>query len=308
MTEYSFLHSTGDVAPIGLEFTEWEGEQASALGQIATDHSHNQLSFAKPIPSPSRNSSDQQIGRDPITGKTLGTITFTRFDGTNGHIFSVRPDGSHEQQFTRQPGVQAHSNVSRSGRFLVYTQVDAHGSRVELVRLGKSTASTKPKNISGSLTWSMVPDFSPNSRRIAFTSNNDGNYEIYSVDRNGSQLRQLTFGNMPVQHVGPKYSPNEKLLMFASDREEPDPNNQQNLWTMATDGGPMQRLTQGLNNRESRSWSPDGLRIVSQTVIAGVGQIVVMDADGQNQRQITNISNTTPTFSPGGFFQTCVEL
>ncbi len=276
--------------------------QTGALSQIVPNLSNDQIRFTNPTPSPAWEDSDQQVDRDPIIGGPLGTITFTRFDGTNGHVFSIQQDGTHEKQLTFQSGVQAHSNWAPNGEFLVYSQVDADGSRVELVRSGKTKASRRPRNISGSLTWSMVPHVSPDSQRIAFTSNNDGNYEIYSVDRNGSQLRQLTFSEVLVQHVGPKYSPNGKLLLFASDREEPDPANQQDLWTIATDGGPPQRLTQGLNNRESRSWSPDGLRIVSQTLINGVGQIVVMDADGQNQRQITNIPSSTPIFSPGGIF------
>ena len=283
-------------------FAESHVVQNGTLSPIKPDLSYDQTMFTNPAPSAGKEGSDQQIDRDPITGGATGTITFTRFDGTNGHVFSVRQDGSYEQQLTFQSGVQAHSNLAPNGEFLVYSQVDADGSSVELVRSGKTKASRRPRNISGSLTWSMVPHVSPDSHRIAFTSNNDGNYEIYSVDRNGSQLRQLTFSEAPVQNVGPKYSPNGKLLLFASDREEPDPANQQDLWTIATDGGPPQRLTQGLNNRESRSWSPDGLRIVSQTLINGVGQIVVMDADGQNQRQITNIPSSTPIFSPGGIF------
>ena len=291
-------------ADLGLDPTPWGAvhslEQSSIWDCRAMQPSLDQALFSSATPSTEQRRPGHRIERDPITGRATTSITFTRFDGTNGHVFAMRPDGSHVRQLTDAEGVQAHSTWAPNGRFLVFSQVDAEGSSVQLLRTG----SKQPRTLSSALTWSMVPHVSPNSRRIAFTSNNDGNYEIYTVARNGSGVRQLTYSDAPVQQVGPKYSPNGKLLLFASDRDETDPANQQNLWTMASRGGPMQRLTQGLNNRESRSWSPDGRRIVSQTVIDGVGQIVVMDADGGNQRQITRIPRSTPVFSPGGIFPT----
>jgi TolB protein len=226
--------------------------------------------------------SAHRIDRDPITGQTRKNITFTRFDGTNGHVFSIRPNGSHEQQLTDQPGVQAHSSWAPNGRFLVYTQVNATGSSVERLQAG----SRQPKRLSGSLSWSMVPHVSPDSQRVAFTSNNDGNYEIYSVNRHGSKLRQLTFSDAPVQTVGPKYSPDGKLLLFASDRDETDPANQQDLWTMPAAGGAPQRITQGLNNRESRSWSPDGRWIAFASNHQGNYDLYRIRPDGTGLQRI----------------------
>jgi Tol biopolymer transport system component len=49
---------------------------------------------------------------------------------------------------------------------------------------------------------------------------------------------------------------------------------------MPVQGGAAQRLSTNLNNRESRSWSPDG----------------------SNQQLITNIPDSCPTFAPGGIF------
>jgi TolB protein len=287
---------------LGLDAHPWSDTRSFERSSLWDNHAAQpwpeQALFSTPTRSAEEHSQAARIEHDPITGRASAGITFTRFDGTTGHVFAMRPDGSHVRQLTDAEGVQAHSTWAPNGRFLVFTQVDAEGSSVQLLRTGAK----QPRSLSGPLTWSMVPHVSPNSRRIAFTSNNDGNYEIYSVARNGSGMRQLTYSDAPVQQVGPKYSPNGKRLLFASDRDEADPTNQQDLWTMASDGGPMQRLTQGLNNRESRSWSPDGRQIVSQTVINGVGQIVVMDADGGNQRQITRIPSSTPVFSPGGIF------
>jgi TolB protein len=236
-----------------------------------------------------------------------GSITFTRYGGTNrdSHIFSIKPNGSGEQQLTRESGVQAHGSLAPDGAYLVYSQVTQTGSSIKSIDLTSKEAVV----LSGDYRLSMVPNVSPNGKEIAFTSDNDGWYNIYTMHKDGSQINQLTFSKDPdrntkdqVQNVGPKYSPNGQQLLFASNRDEADRGNYQNLWLMPVQGGVAQRLSTNLNNRESRSWSPDGNRIVSQTIINNIGQLVVMDADGSNQQLITNIPDSCPTFAPGSIF------
>ena len=226
-----------------------------------------------------------------------GSITFTRYGGTNrdSHIFSIKPNGSGEQQLTRESGVQAHGSLAPDGGYLVYSQVTKTSSSIKSIDL----TSKETVVLSGDYSWSMVPNVSPNGKEIAFTSDNDGWYNIYTMHKDGSQINQLTFSKDPdrntkdpVQNVGPKYSPNGQQLLFASNRDEADRGNYQNLWLMPVQGGAAQRLSTNLNNRESRSWSPDGNRIVSQTIINNIGQLVVMDADGSNQQLITNIPDS----------------
>ena len=227
-----------------------------------------------------------------------GTITFTRYDGQDGHVIAVGPTSEGEVKVTTAAGVQAHSITSPDGTFIAYSQVGRDGSSIE--RVDPEGASVTVLN--RGTNWSLVPSISPDSGRIAFTSDADGNYEIYTMAADGSDVRQLTFTDPPLQHVGPKYSPDGTSLLYASDVDEADPANFQDLWVMPVNGGAGTRLTTGLNNRESRSWSPDGSQIVTHTVVDGIGQLVVMDADGANQRQITRIPANTPEFSPGGIF------
>ena len=46
-----------------------------------------------------------------------GSITFTRYGGTDrdSYIFSIKPNGSGEQQLTRESGVQAHGSLAPDG-------------------------------------------------------------------------------------------------------------------------------------------------------------------------------------------------
>jgi len=226
-------------------------------------------------------------------------ISFTRYAGNGqGHVFTMRPDGSGIQRVTSSPGVQAHSSLSPDGTRVVYSQVNPGGSSIEAVdRAGGPIAV-----LNTGRKWSLVPHWAPDASRIAFTSDADGNYEIYTMDPDGGDVRQLTFTAPPIQHVGPKYSPDGSQLLYATDEDEEDPANQQDIWVMPAGGGAGTRLTRGINDRESRGWSPDGKRIVTQTVEDGVGQLVVLNADGTGLRRITDFPPGTPRFAPGGIF------
>jgi Tol biopolymer transport system component len=231
-------------------------------------------------------------------GRNESTITFTRYTGTSGNVFAMNADGSNERQVTSANGVQAHSTLTPDGATVVYSQVNANNSSIMSVPQAGGT----PTELNRGSDWSLVPNVSPDGARIAFTSDVDGNYEIYTMTIDGSDVQQLTFTDPPIQHVGPKYSPDGLLILYATDEDEIDPANEQDIWVMPTNGGAATRLTNTINDRESRGWSPDGMQIVTQTVVNGVGQLLILNADGSGLRQITDFAANTPMFSPGGIF------
>jgi len=226
------------------------------------------------------------------------TITFSKYDATTGNVYAMNPDGTNQRQVTSDSGVQAHSTLTPDGKTVVYSQVSQDDSSIMSVPIEGG----EPTVLNQGRKWSLVPHVSPDGTRIAFTSDADGNYEIYTMAIDGSDVRQLTFTDPPTQHVGPKYSPDGTLLLYATDQDEADPKNEQDIWTMPSEGGPETRLTTTINDRESRGWSPDGKRIVTQTVKDGVGQLMVLNADGSGLTQITNFPAGTPVFKPGGIF------
>ena len=61
-----------------------------------------------------------------------------------------------------------------------------------------------------------LPAWSPDGTQLAFTSNRDGNPEIYVMNRDGSGLRRLT--NHPDIDVTPTWSPTGTQIAFTSDR------------------------------------------------------------------------------------------
>ena len=133
--------------------------------------------------------------------------------------------------------------------------------------------------------------------RIVFTSNRDGNWDIYSMDVNGDNLLQLT--DHPASDEYPACSPDGRRIAFTSERGITH-----DLYVMDSDGNNVVRLTHD-NFFDSRaSWSPDGTRIAFSSSRFHVrnSEIYVMDADGENEINLTNhkMDDVVPSWSPDG--------
>ena len=122
----------------------------------------------------------------------------------------------------------------------------------------------------------------PPSSMIAYTSNLDGDYEIYLIKTDGSDLTQLT-SNF-AQDTQPVWSPNGKFIAFSSDRNGAFIWNS-DIFVMRTDGSAQTNLTKSTGVSEfSPFWSFDGKKIQYQTDIHGFNEYYVMNADGTGQR------------------------
>jgi Tol biopolymer transport system component len=140
-------------------------------------------------------------------------------------------------------------------------------------------------------------------------------YDIYTVNRDGTDLRRLT--NYGVYTAEGVLSPDGRRLVFTSLKD-----GDLEIYTMNVDGTDVRRLTRTPGYDGGAWWSPDGARIVyrahhptDSTELADYRALLahrmvrpsrmelwVMNADGSDQRQVTRLggANFGPSWTPDG--------
>jgi len=132
--------------------------------------------------------------------------------------------------------------------------------------------------------------------KIVFTSGRDGNYEIYSMNVDGSN--PLNLSSNPAADMFPSYAPGGGLIAFTSFRD----GGNGEIYVMNGDGSDPTRLTNSSGTDTQPTWSPNGQQIAFRSDRDGDWEIYVMGADGSGQ---TNVSDTAgiddaPAWSPDG--------
>ena len=132
--------------------------------------------------------------------------------------------------------------------------------------------------------------------RIAFTSHQDGNEEIYIMDTNGKNLQNLT--NHPARDIQPAFSPDGQWMAYVSDRD-----NNYRIYLMNRNKNELRPLTNHLASKGDLDpdWSPDGQWIAFTSIQGGQYNIYKINVKNGNLQQLTDTEyNRDPAWSPDG--------
>ena len=131
--------------------------------------------------------------------------------------------------------------------------------------------------------------------KIAFSSDRDGNYEIYVMNPDGTNPTRLT-NNTAIDDF-PDISPDGSKITFESNRDgSPE------IYVMNADGSNQTRLTFSGSNSEP-AFSPDGTKIVFVSTRSGGRGVWVINSDGTGETQLATFTDNgggRPHFSPDG--------
>src|SRR5262249_5976691 len=167
-------------------------------------------------------------------------------ESSNGSIARVAPDGRGRSR--RIPGLgysMSPMAFSRNGRRMAFARggVDADIWRHDL------SGREAPRKLIASSLYDSFGVYSPDGKRIVFTSNRSGSREIWVCDADGSNAVQLTQFKGPVTGM-PQWSPDGRRIVFDS-----RPGDNADIFVIGAEGGTMRQLTFHRGEDARPSWS-----------------------------------------------------
>lgn len=191
------------------------------------------------------------------------------------------------------PGTASAQVPSAAGK-IVFTCQNASGLYDVCISNDDGTGRVNLTNSPG--TYDQEPALSEDGKNIAFVTNRDGNWEIYTMDHTGGNSKNIT--NSTGDDFGPAWSHDGKFIAFESHR---DGNSE--LYRMRFNGRAQTRLTMDPLVDGQPSFGPGDNEIVFvKTFKNGNQEIFAITKWGYNLRNLTNspANEGAPTVSPGG--------
>jgi len=206
------------------------------------------------------------------------------------HLYEMKADGSQVRRISRFFLVDSWLSSRKNGsEFVVCSEKDGDGHELYLIdREGKELARLTRNDV-----YENDPVFSPDGDRIVFRSRKSGHGELWMMNADGSDWRQLT--RYPTDDdtlrdgrgyfAGPpRWQPGRDRISFCSKR-----NGNYSLFSIAPDGSDLKQLTPDGREEIWHAWSPDGKWLVFDGTEDGKNYyIFLMPAAGGPIRRLTD--------------------
>jgi serine/threonine protein kinase/Tol biopolymer transport system component len=134
--------------------------------------------------------------------------------------------------------------------------------------------------------------------RIVYNSRTSGMWDLWIVNEDGTNNRQLTFNTR--NNFTPSVTADSRYVLFVSTRSGKD-----ELWRMELDGGNPKQLTDSPGAVGRPNCSPDGRWVVYQVAGEPKATLWKVSIDGGVPVQLTTEESGRPVVSPDGKFVVC---
>lgn len=233
-------------------------------------------------------------------------VSSDRAGGKSKEIYVMDWDAADPQRKTFTKNISISPNWSPDGRNIVYTTYTFHknAKQTNTDLLSLDLVSNKKYVLSWQRGINSGGAYAPDGKNIYLSISNGDNHDIFQIDTDGKNRKQITKGRFGELNVEPNVSPDGKKIAFSSTRE----GNKPMIYTMNTDGSGIKRVTYAGDYNSSPNWSPDGKKIVFAGQDKTHYDIFVMNADGTELERLTaakkkngrSANNEYPVFSPDG--------
>jgi Tol biopolymer transport system component len=235
----------------------------------------------------------------PIWSSDGQKIAFvSRRDG-NREIYVMDSDGQHLINVTRHPADDWTPAWSPDGSRLAFSSFRDGSWEIYVM---DTTCFSTPETCPDSLTritsdgrGNLSPVWSPDGTRFAFNSKANGNWDVYTMAIDGSDVRQITTD--PANDLAPAWSPDGTQLAYESNQD-----GNVEIYIISASGGAARNITNmPLANDHGPTWSPDGQLLVFYSNREGNWDIFTTTLDGLS---VTNLTQTptrdeqTPAWRP----------
>jgi Tol biopolymer transport system component len=190
-------------------------------------------------------------------------------------IFVTDKKGNIVKQLTNEPGYDAEATVSPDGKSIVFTSTRSGDLELYIMDIDGSNV----RQITHDLGYDGGAFFSPDSKKLVFRSSRPKtpeerasyksylsrnlvaptNMEIYTVNVDGSDLKQLT--HLGKANWAPFYHPSGNKIIFSSNHHSERGYDFQ-LFTVNTDGTQLERITNNSIFNAFPMFSPDGKKLI----------------------------------------------
>ena len=234
-------------------------------------------------------------GDDNGTGPNAGSITVSVTSagvGVDSAGYVVTVDNGDGQD------VAANGDISIS--------VEAGSHSVELTGVGSNCTVSGDNpvtvDVASGQDAEVTFDVTCVSPTIAFASNRDGAFNIFTMRLDGSGVTQLTHDAAPGFSTIPAWSPDGSKIAFVSTRDRSSVG--LDIWVINADGSSPTRLTEAAGQNGRAAWSHDGTKIAftstRDTGAQDKAEIWIMNADGSGEMALTSDGAfaNAPSWSP----------
>jgi TolB protein len=228
----------------------------------------------------------------------------------NWTIWSMNPDGTDKKPLTLNDVISGWPSWSPDGKELTFWSWNICTGTCDIWKM-KADGSAKVK-LTTDGSFKGHPMWSPRGDRIAYTSSLTGNLEVYVIDIDGTQNRQITAGHTSERFVETRvtWHTDGKRLYYQVCTFPVPPKTHTiipgdvafvEIFMVNVDTGEEVNLTPKLHEN-IRSVSPDGGKLACISMRSKNYGLWVMNANGSSQIRLTwdGFGDRAPRFDPDG--------
>ena len=227
-----------------------------------------------------------------FTGMTWTADGRSLIYAVGGDLWRVAVSGGQPEKLLADVAMPA---LSRDGKRLAFVKRGPHN--VNLWQVGLTVATRPagpPERLLSSSRFHGYAAFSPDGRRLAFTSDRSGSSEVWTSDGDGFNPVALTaFGELSTG--SPEWSPDGRFIAFDSRVE-----GLAGIYVVPSEGGRPRRVATGVNDSSVPAWSIDGRWLYFAGRVERISEIFKVPMEGGAAIQLTTGGGWAPQPSADG--------